>query len=186
MKQTIFILTFWFSMLTSLTIFGQTNDTINPSTSAVQADTQMTTHNTAELDPSDDFSPGLFFFAMIGFIFILVCVGAGIALTVLGLSIVFGLVSFGILSTSIIVGLNKKSFAKGFKTFIILASTIGGLLFCGAGFWLLNKIVHWWTGQTAILTGATCGLIAGLVFGLLANYILQRVTNYFKTKLNLA
>ena len=186
MKQTMFIITFWFSMLTCLTIFGQTNDFINPSTSVVEEDTLITTHNTAELDSSDDFSSGLFFFAMIGFIFIMVFVGAGIALTLLGLSIVFGLISFGILSTSIIVGLNKKSFAKGFKTFIILESTIGGLLFCSAGFWLLNRIVHWWTGQTAILTGVTCGLIAGLVFGLLVNYVLQRVTNYFKTKLNLA
>ncbi len=186
MKQTNFILIFWFSMLTCLTIFGQTSDSIKPFTTAEKANTLMTTHNTADFDQSDDFSPGMLFFALIGLALILICVGAGIVLTVLGLLAIFGLVSFGVLSTSLIVGLNKKSFAKGFKTFIVLSSTVGGLLICGTGFWLFNKIVHWWTTQTAIFTGATCGLLAGLIFGLLANYILQRLTNYFKTKLNLA
>ena len=185
MKQKLFITTFLLFILTSLTTFGQTADSTIRITSSVQADTISTKSNSMEYDESDDFSPGLFFFAMIGFVFILVCVGAGIVLTVLGLLIIFGLVSFGILSTSIIVGLNKKSFAKGFKTFIVLASTIGGLLFFGVGFWLLNKIVHWWTTQTAIITGATSGLIAGFAFGLLAYYILQRLTTYFKQKLNL-
>ena len=186
MNQTTFTVTFLFFMLTCVTIFGQTNIKKNPSTFTGQADSLITSRNTAELDPNDDFSTGLFSLAMIGFIFILVCVGAGIALTVLGLSIVFGLVSLGILSTSIIVGLNKKSLLKGFKTFIVLTSTIGGLLFCGMGFWLLNKILHWWTAQTAILTGAFCGLLAGVALGLLFNYILQRLTNYFKTKLKVA
>jgi len=185
MKQTLFITTILLFILTSLTTFGQTADSTIQVTSSVQADTITAKSNSMEYDESDDFSPGLFFFAMIGFVFILVCVGAGIVLTVLGLLIIFGLVSFGILSTSIIVGLNKKSFAKGFKTFIILASTIGGLLFCGVGFWFLNIIVHWWTTQTAIITGATFGLIAGFAFGLSAYYILQRLTTYFKQKLNL-
>jgi hypothetical protein len=185
MKQTLFITTILLFILTSLTTLGQTADSTIQITSSVQADTITAKSNSMEYDESDDFSPGLFFFAMIGFVFILVCVGAGIVLTVLGLLIIFGLVSFGILSTSIIVGLNKKSFAKGFKIFIVMASTIGGLLFCGVGFWLLNKIVHWWTTQTAIITGATSGLIAGFAFGLLAYYILQRLTTYFKQKLNL-
>jgi hypothetical protein len=185
MKLTLFITTILLFTLTSLRTFAQTADSTIQITNSVQTDTITTKSNSMKYDENDDFSPGLFFFAMIGFVFILVCVGAGIVLTVLGLLIIFGLVSFGILSTSIIVGLNKKSFAKGFKTFFVLASTFVGLIFFGVGFWLLNKIAHWWTTQTAIITGATSGLFAGLAFGLLAYYVLQRLTTYFKQKLNL-
>jgi hypothetical protein len=182
MRKLITILLF---ILTSLTTFGQTVDSLNQAKKSTQSETLITQTTPKEYEDSDDFSPGLLFFAVIGIAFILVFVGVGIALTVLGLLIIFAFVSFGILSTSIIVGLNKKSFAKGFKTFIVLASSIGSLLFCSAGFWLVNKITHWWTIKTAIITGASFGLLSGFAFGLLAFYILQKLTNYFKQKLNL-
>jgi hypothetical protein len=185
MKQTLFIKTILLFIITSLTTFGQMADSTIYSRSFVQTDTINTKDTSMENDESGDFSPGLFFLTVIGLAFILVCVGVGIALTVMVLLILFGLVSFGILSTSIIVGLNKRSSAKGFKTFILLASTIGGLLFGGVGFWLLNKIIHWWTTKAAIINGLTTGLFAGLIFGFLAYYILQRLTTYFKRKLNL-
>jgi len=185
MKQTLFIKTILLFIITSLTTFGQIADSTIYSRSFVQTDTINTKDTSMENDESDDFSPGLFFLTVIGLAFILVCVGVGIALTVMVLLILFGLVSFGILSTSFIVGLNKRSFAKGFKTFILLASTIGGLIFGGVGFWLLNKIIHWWTTKAAIINGLTSGLFAGLIFGFLAYYILQRLTTYFKRKLNL-
>ena len=98
----------------------------------------------------------------------------------------FGLISVGILSASILVGVNKKSLATGFKTFLVSSSTIGGLVICGLGLWLLNKITHWWTTKTAIIIGATCGLLAGFIFGLLAFYILQQLTTFLKKKLNLS
>ena len=185
MKTTFFITTILLFTLINLPAFGQIANSAIQITSSVQSDTITEKSNSTEYAESDDFSPGLLFFALIGFVFILICVGAGIALTILGLLILFGLVSFGILSTSIIVGLNKKSFAKGFKTFIVLTSTVVGPLLFSVGFWLLNKVVHWWTVQTAIITGATLGLMAGLIFGQLVYYILQRLTAYFKQKLNL-
>ncbi|HVA99540.1 MAG TPA: hypothetical protein VNG53_11655 [Bacteroidia bacterium] len=185
MKRTLYLIIILFFSLTSFKTFGQKTDSKVKIITSAQTDTIATEKSSAAYDESGDFSPGLFFFAMIGLVFLLTCVGTGIVLTVLGLLILFGLVSFGILSTSIIVGLNKKSFAKGFKTFIVLISTIGGLLFCVAVFWLYNKIVHWWTLQTTIIIGSTFGLLAGLAFGLLAFYVLQRLTTYFKQKLNL-
>lgn len=154
-------------------------------TTPVKENSIGTTGNTTEFDETDDFSPMVFVVALIGFGLILASIGAGIALTVLGLFIILGLVSLGVLSTSIIVGLNKKSFAKGFKTFVVLSSTVFGLLMCGAGFFFLNTIFHWTTSQIALLSGATCGLLAGLLVGLSANFILQKLTDYFKTKLNL-
>ena len=180
------ILTFF--LLTYLFASGQTIDTtkIKPATTTVKSDTS--THS-ASNDPyagTDDFSPGLAFFALLGLGFICLCVGVGIVITVGALLIIFGLISVGILSASILVGVNKKSLATGFKTFLVSSSTIGGLVICGLGLWLLNKITHWWTTKTAIIIGATCGLLAGFIFGLLAFYILQQLTTFLKKKLNLS
>lgn len=139
-------------------------------------------------DPNEgtgDFSPGLALFALIGIGFVLACVGAGIALTVLGLLIIFGLISFGVLSASVLIGINKKSFALGFKTFLVSTSTICGFLLCGFGFWILNQFLHWWTTQTALTIGAALGLFAGLAFGLISFYVLQRLTTYLKHQLKL-
>jgi hypothetical protein len=181
----VFLLGFIIILLAPLDVFAKNINTNKQIITSIQKDSLTTKNNVLDYEQSDDFSPGLLFFALIAFTFILASVGCGVMLTVLGLFIVFGLISFGVLSTSIIVGLNKKSFTKGFKTFLVLISTIGGLFFGGIFFGLLNIWLHWWTTKTAIIMGATCGLIGGLLLGLLAYYILQRLTNYFKERLNL-
>ncbi len=134
---------------------------------------------------TDDFSPMQFFGVLLLFGIILLGVGAGIVLTICLLLMLFTLVSFGVLSTSLIVGLNKKSLKKGVKTFIVLSSAIGGLLLGLLSFWFQNKIQHWWSTQFALLSGAVCGLIGGLIFGALAFYLFRRLTVYFKRKLKL-
>ncbi len=66
-------------------------------------------------DPADDFSPGLAFISLVAFCLIFVSVGAGIVLTIAMLGVVFGMVTFGIASASLIVGLNNKQVLhKGF------------------------------------------------------------------------
>lgn len=174
----------FFFLLTTNLVVAQNNDSTNTSITTIQSDTTHAT-TTDPYEVTDDFSPGLAFFALIGIGFILVCVGAGIALTVIGLLIIFGLISFGVLSASVLIGLNKKSFALGFKTFLVSTSTIGGLLLGGFGFWILNKVLHWWTTQTALTVGAALGLLAGVTFGLITFYILQRLTTYLRDQLEL-
>ena len=185
MKQNYYLLVFLLFFLTSLTTFGQSTDNLNQISTSVHSDTLGVLNNTETFDESNDFSPGLGLFALFALGFILICVGAGVVFTILFLLVVFGLVSFGALSTSIIVGLHKKSFLKGFKTFIILTSICCGSLIGGISFWVLNKMAHWWTTQTAILSGATFGILSGLAVGLLAFYVLQRLTTYFKQKLTI-
>lgn len=171
-------------LLTTNLVFAQDSNSSNISAITIQSDTShATTSNPYE--GTDDFSPGLAFFALIGIGFILVCVGAGIALTIIGLLIIFGLISIGILSASVLIGLNRKSFALGFKTFLVSTSTMGGLFLCGFAFVVLNKVMHWWTTQTALTIGAALGLLAGLAFGLIAFYILQRLTTYLRSQLRL-
>ncbi|HBH23999.1 MAG TPA: hypothetical protein DDY13_11320 [Cytophagales bacterium] len=113
----------------------------------------------------------------------LLVIGTGIALTVFGLLILFGMIGAGILSASILVGLNKKSFSKGFKTFLVSASTIGGLLIGVAGLWILNEISQWWPLNAILSAGSIVGLLSGFLFGLFAYNIVQRMTVFLKTKL---
>jgi hypothetical protein len=185
MRQILIFIITVLSLIEASVVVGQTVDTNNSGISAMHIDTLTTINHSAEIDESDDFAPGLLFIALIGIAFILVCVGCGIALTVIALLIIAIFISLGILSTSIIVGLNKKSFTTGFKTFIVLTSSIGGILLGGISFWGFNQLVHWWTVKTAVLLGVICGFFGGLVFGILAFYILQRLTNYLKRKLNI-
>jgi len=180
MQLIICITTITLCSLTCLTVFGQTIDINNQVVHLVQADTLNSTKTTDSYEGSGDFLPGLLFFAVIGVAFILATVGAGIVLTVLGLLIIFGLILTGILSASIITGLNKKSFKMGFKTFLVSSAATGGTFFGLACFWLLNKTFHWWPTSTAIISGAICGLVAGVGFGFLVFYLLQRLTTYFK------
>ena len=130
-----------------------------------------------------DGAPGLGIFVVLTFMFILISVGIGIVLSILILLIIFGLIGAGILSISVLVGLNKKSFSKGFKTLLISTSTIGGLLLGISGFWLLNKITHWWTFPNSLLIGSFSGLFSGFLFGMFLFYILQKLTTFFLLKL---
>ena len=164
---------------------AQTVDSARQVNKQVQTNTSTIEINQSDFEGTDDFAPGLLFGVIILLAFTLIFIGVGIALAVLGLLIVFGFVSMGILSTSIIVGLHKKSLAKGFKTFTVLASTFAGILSFSIGFWALNKIFHWATSQIAITTGAISGLLAGILFGLIVFYLLKRLTSFFKSKLSL-
>jgi hypothetical protein len=181
MKLKNFTAIFAFFLLTNLTVFGQTTDTLKKTIHSVQTDTLTAITKTDQFVGTDDLSPMQLFFVLI----LLGVILLGIGLTILILFIVFGLVSAGILSTSIIVGLNKKSFTKGFKTFILIVSTITGLLVGCFSFVVIHKINHWWTIKESIISGAISGLLGGFVFGLLLFYILRRLTTYFRQKLKL-
>lgn len=154
------------------------NDTIINHTS----DTIASTPQNDSTDLENDFSSGLFFIAMLGFGFMLLGVGFGIALTFIVVLVISALVSLGVLSAAVLVGLNKKSYTAGFKTFIVLGSAVGGIFLGSAGFWVLNKITKWWTTETALLSGSLAGLIAGLLFGYTCWYVLRRLTGYFNKK----
>lgn len=83
-------------------------------------------------------------------------------------AVTVSLVSFGILSTSFFIGLYKRSFAAGFKTFIYaslitLCSMLGiaGLFFCQLFFDIsISK-------EIMLLTGLGSGLATGLILGLI-------------------
>lgn len=161
---------------------NQTIDSTQVTAISADTTTQNQTDNFHE-EIENDFSPGLAMFALFGIGFMFICIEASIVLTVIGVLILFGLIGAGILSASVLIGLYNKSFKKGFKTLIISVTTIGGLFIGATGFWLLNKIVHWFTTQTALTIGSIGGLLTGFLLGLLMFYMLQKLTTFLKDKL---
>jgi len=185
MKHIIYITAFFFFFLTNLAPVRQTIDLTKQFVTLQQVNAGTETAGQVGYAESNDLAPGMFFFLLLALGLIIIFILACLILMVLGMFIIFGLVTAGILAASTITELNTRSIAKDFKKSILLASVIGGILFFGTLFWWYNKIVHWCTIQTAIITGMIYGLLTGLVLGLLGCYILKRLTNYFKRKLNL-
>ena len=130
--------------------------------------------------PQDDFSAGMVFFLFIGIVFSLICIGIGVVLTVLVVVFVVGLLSFGLVSSSVVVGMYQKSFLKGVKAFIRLSVMTGGMLIGSAGLWMLNKFMHWWTPKSALVSGAGIGLLSGYLLSILIFFFLRKLAIYIK------
>ena len=186
MKQFFFVLTFLFGVC-HYTSVAQTRDTTSKIIVA-PADTALKTTTAAiekEYDDSNDFDPGLLLIGLTGLGLIIVSVGVGIVVIILVLFLLFMFASVGVLSTSIIVGLHKKSFEKGFKVFIISSSTLAGTLLFTVVFWAINHLMHWFKTKTALFMGAGFGLVSGFILGVLVFYVLKKLSNYLKGKLHL-
>lgn len=139
-----------------------------------------------EIPPDDDFVIALLLFACLAGVFILACIGAGMILTLFVLFVLFGLTTAGMLSVAVLVGIHKRSFTSGFKTLLVTATTIGGLVLGIVVFWIMNRISHWWPLMTTLTAGAISGLLGGLLLGLLAFYTIKKLTTFFKDKLETA
>ena len=136
----------------------------------------------AEHYEDNDFAPGLAIMAFFMISFMLACIGAGIVLTVVLLAALFGLACLGIVSASVFVGLRQQSLAKGFSTFVWLASGAGGVVLGGTVFAAFNQWMHWGTLNAALLTGAGCGAVAGVAFGQVILVLLKRLTRYLENR----
>jgi hypothetical protein len=128
----------------------------------------------------------LFLFAMLiaGLIFVCLSVLIAIILAILLLLFIFGCIAIGALSTSVLVGIHQKSFTTGFRTFILLFSTLGMGVIGTGSFWLFNRIVHWWSTTKAILTGLGFGLISGFITGLVLAFLIKKLSAFLKEKLD--
>jgi hypothetical protein len=115
--------------------------------------------------------------------FISTLIGIGVALTVLALLILFALISFGVVSVSIMIGLAKKSVQKGFESMVLIGSSLFGLGLGMITFTLANKLLHWVEFYMAIGVGALIGLIGGFLLGIVSISIIQRLAGLLKQKL---
>lgn len=123
----------------------------------------------------DDFSPGLGLMVLLLLIFIAVCFGIGVILISLLLFLLFVFLGTGIMSTSILVGLHKRSAASGFKTLIVLTASVLGLFLGLTTLLLYNHFADTFTIGKSVLIGSLSGLISGLLLGLLISNVLNRL-----------
>lgn len=125
------------------------------------------------------------------FIVTLLLMGSLVFLALAVISILLGLlfivtiillISAGIISTSVIVGLQQRSITKGFKTLFlssaILGSSIVSVIFCI----FLNAVYDWSSNNMAILIGLVLGIILGTGLGLLAFKAMAGLIRFLMSK----
>lgn len=167
---------------TALITQAQVTDSTKPRTAQTDSIAKSINDNG---EPSADFDPGLLLCLLV---FIGIIAGAavlGVILTTIALLGIFAMVSFGILSASIIAGIYSRSVTKGFKVFFILCSiVVGGVLGCIA-LYTLNLFTLWYNVDDAILMGSAFGLVAGLAGGMITFYFLQRLAAWLRSKITI-
>ena len=125
---------------------------------------------------------GSLFLVIILCVAMLFCFGVGVVVAVCIILIALGLLALGVLSTSVAVGLYKRSIASGFKTLVISTSTVGGSIIGALGIFILFKITHWGNVPFSTLAGAIGGSIAGLCFGFLAVFTIRKISKIISNK----
>ena len=99
---------------------------------------------------------------------------------------VFSLVVFGIVSTSIIVGVYKKSLSAGFRTFVFILFGISCGI-CGAA--IAGFAQYYFGIAPSFTTAVGCGLTGGVLGGILLTFIsvkaVRYIIGYAATKLKL-
>jgi len=176
----LFLLSFLSTLLLVPAMAQEPDSTITP-TELAPDNSQDTEEAPPQQDPSEFDGPP---FAPLFYLVAFIIIGVGIGITLLVLLVLFGLVAYGILSASIIVGVHKRSFSKGFQLFLHLAFSIGGMVLGGALAWLISLIFDWGIPQNAILPGAILGLLLGLGISQVSFYIVQKLTARFKAHFN--
>lgn len=146
--------------------------------------TDLNTNDSAS-EPDDEFN---IFLLVLGTVFMSIMIGGAIvgafAATLVLLSL-FGLASVGILSVSVITGLYKRSFQAGFKTFLIIVCSVGGILFGTVGFWLVVKLFELkMSAATTFISGAVSGALGGVMLGIVVYKLILISTKFFKRRLN--
>ncbi|MCL9806552.1 hypothetical protein NAT51_13535 [Flavobacterium amniphilum] len=137
-------------------------------------------------DAPEDKEFNLFLFAMLiaGLIFVCLSVLLAIVVAAVLLLLIFACITIGALSTSVLVGIHQKSFTSGFRTFILVFSTLGMTVIGTGSFWVFNRIVHWWSEIKAILIGMGAGLVSGLITGMILAFLIKKLSAFLKEKLD--
>lgn len=119
---------------------------------------------------------------IMGAFFCLFAVIIGVVLVLMVFAILFALISGGILSASVLVGLQQRSVSKGFKTLFVSVSVLGTTIISVIFFWFMNKIQHWWGNDVSIFAGIVFGLLSGWILGTLIFMAVKKLVLFLKNK----
>lgn len=165
----------------SFQLFAQNVDSISYDTAVIFNQIQESpfiNEQAKELDLAME----LQIYGFVALVFIFITILNGTVLTILLLLFVYAFTAFKILSPSTLIGLNKLTFSKGFKTFFITSTTIGSCAWGAFGLWAYNKITHWWSVSTSITFGSIIGILSGILLGYLLFFIIQKLTTLMTKK----
>lgn len=96
------------------------------------------------------------------------------------------LIMVGILSSSVLVGIYKKSFLAAFRTFLLLACGIFGALSGLCGFYLINSIFELnISGPIVAAIGSIGGALGGIILALSVVGVLRLFFAFTTKKLSL-
>lgn len=151
--------------------------TVSTFAQSTPADTDLAAH--------DDGPTLLFFFCLLGIAMFLAML-AGTALMACFLIALFSLVSAGLFSTALLVGLHRRSVAAGFRTLVLLTCELAGLFTGGVALWLVNNMFDLkWNNGTTLLAGAFGGAIGGLGLALIIFALLRVFFRYCRQRIAL-
>ncbi|WCM42673.1 hypothetical protein MG290_03065 [Flavobacterium sp. CBA20B-1] len=119
---------------------------------------------------------------LMGALFFAIAIIIGVVLCLLFIFISMGLIGAGILSTSVLVGIQQKSVSKGFRTFFISVCVVGTSIISTLCFWFVNSVKDWWSTNSAILIGVFCAILTGYFLGLLLFIALKKITALLQQK----
>ena len=166
------------------TLKAEGQDTLTTIPAQVAADTATIPSSTSSSNAKDDdFVPFLFVLASAMACFIAGFFFLGIVIAVLLTLLLIILFSVGILSTSVYIGLQKKSFKTGFKFFWITGGILTGMVFGIVGFKLITVVFALTISRTQIiLTGLGLGAVAGGFVGYTVNVVILKSFKYLGNK----
>ena len=127
------------------------------------------------LDPSDDFSPGLGLFALGVALIFLVAVVVIAAVFCLLVAAGLLLLLVGVLSTSIIVGLARRSAGAGFRTAFTLLGAVGMMVVMPVVSSIAVKVMLGHVPGWVPLVGGVIGIPAGALLGYCVAVLLGRI-----------
>ncbi|HWB58039.1 MAG TPA: hypothetical protein VG733_01040 [Chthoniobacteraceae bacterium] len=117
-------------------------------------------------------------FVIIFLMVTMVLVGVGFAFGLLAGALAFVLVSLGVVSSSVVVGIRRRSAQAGVRTFLLLCGALGGVpagMFCA---WFGVSFLQAAGDDAKILVyGGLSGAVGGVLVALLFDYILRNSAN---------
>ena len=124
-------------------------------------------------------------FAIIFFFVALVLIGIGIAVGAFVSLLTFVLITLGVISSSVLVGVRRRSAGAGIRVFLILAGVLGGIpcgMLCA---WLGTTFLQLAGADAKVLfygglSGAVSGVLIAVALDLIFKYSTRWLIGHFK------
>ena len=115
----------------------------------------------------------------------LILIGVGIVVGLVACAITAVLVGVGVVSSSVVVGLLRKSSAAGIRAFLLQCGVLAGIpagMLCA---WLAHALFEaYGSGWVVLFAGALGGAMGGVMIALLVDFIFRRARRWTTARLS--